>query len=183
MRVSKKRERFCLNCGSPIKNRRANKFCDIECRRMKNETDKIKSMQTRECDGCGKDYALTRKDKKYCSVECRSNSVYKNGRFFFFSRDNFKCIYCGKSSIEDGVKLNIDHIVPITRGGENTNSNTVTACEECNISKSNKKLDYNDEMRVKLIVDKRNSNLSIKDVEKIKEILKIHEYRHNKGND
>lgn len=45
--------------------------------------------------------------------------------------DNFKfCIYC--NSIHN---LSIDHIIPISKGGENTLSNLVVACRNCNSSK------------------------------------------------
>lgn len=42
-------------------------------------------------------------------------------------RDNYTCQYCG------AVKhLTIDHIMPISRGGENTWKNMVAACFKCN---------------------------------------------------
>lgn len=45
------------------------------------------------------------------------------------------CEYC--NSIED---LCLDHIIPISKGGENTLSNVTVACKLCNSSKSNKLL-------------------------------------------
>ena len=39
---------------------------------------------------------------------------------------------------EYGVKLHVDHIIPITRGGKTVMSNLQTLCERCNVGKSNK---------------------------------------------
>lgn len=43
-----------------------------------------------------------------------------------------KCAYCGISGF-----LEKDHIVPMSRGGENTIQNVVPACRRCNSSKHN----------------------------------------------
>jgi len=45
-----------------------------------------------------------------------------------------KCAYCGKIT-----KLTIDHVVPISRGGEHDIGNVLPACKSCN-SKKNTKL-------------------------------------------
>ena len=60
--------------------------------------------------------------------------------FNVFLRDNFRCVYCGRSSIEDGMVLHIDHVVPITSGGTGSPENVVTACADCNLRKSSKPL-------------------------------------------
>lgn len=62
------------------------------------------------------------------------NSVRK----FVFKRDNFTCKDCKKNC--DEVKLTIDHIIPLSRGGSNDISNLQTLCSFCNQSK-HKKLD------------------------------------------
>ena len=59
-------------------------------------------------------------------------------RFKIFMRDTFTCQYCGVNKEEDGVKLEIDHIVPVSKGGTNKKSNLTTACFKCNRGKSNK---------------------------------------------
>lgn len=40
------------------------------------------------------------------------------------------CIYCGSE-----VFLNIDHIIPVTMGGSNNESNLGACCETCNQAK------------------------------------------------
>jgi 5-methylcytosine-specific restriction endonuclease McrA len=56
-------------------------------------------------------------------------------RFSIFWRDGFTCVYCLHSAFRDGVKLNIDHFIPQSRGGSDEWSNLVTACEFCNAKK------------------------------------------------
>lgn len=58
-------------------------------------------------------------------------------RYDILKRDNFKCKICG-ASMEDGVRLHVDHIIPVSRGGKTINSNLQTLCELCNLGKSNK---------------------------------------------
>lgn len=48
-----------------------------------------------------------------------------------FERDNYTCRYCGAH----GVKLECDHVMPVSRGGTNDRSNLVTACKPCNQTK------------------------------------------------
>jgi len=49
-------------------------------------------------------------------------------------RDNYTCGYCGKKS----ENMTVDHVIPKTKGGQNTFENTVTACKECNSKKGDK---------------------------------------------
>jgi len=50
-------------------------------------------------------------------------------------RDNYTCQYCGK--IQDRKKLTIDHVVPVSKGGESSFANCVAACYKCNNKKNN----------------------------------------------
>lgn len=58
-------------------------------------------------------------------------------RYDVLKRDNFQCQICGHSK-DDGVKLHVDHIKPIAKGGKTQMSNLRTLCEDCNIGKSDK---------------------------------------------
>lgn len=51
-----------------------------------------------------------------------------------FVRDRYTCQYCGRRrrDLEEDQMLTRDHIVPITRGGEDVWTNVVTACRKCN---------------------------------------------------
>ncbi len=59
-------------------------------------------------------------------------------RFLVMRRDNFRCILCGATQNPDqNIRLDIDHVVPWTVGGETVISNLQTLCNRCNIGKSN----------------------------------------------
>lgn len=62
----------------------------------------------------------------------------KSVRFEVLKRDCFTCQYCGRSAPD--VILEIDHIVPVSKGGDNSIMNLVTACRDCNRGKTNKEL-------------------------------------------
>ncbi len=53
-----------------------------------------------------------------------------------FKRDKYTCQYCGTTA----APLTIDHIVPKGRGGKDTWTNLVTACQKCNNKKGNHRL-------------------------------------------
>ena len=55
------------------------------------------------------------------------------------TRDNFTCRNCGNStSIEPNLLLEIDHIVPVSKGGRTIEDNLQTLCWKCNRAKSDK---------------------------------------------
>ena len=63
-------------------------------------------------------------------------TMFHHVRFRILDRDNFRCRYCGRSAQEDGVKLHVDHVIPLSLGGaDNDDQNLVTSCGECNIGK------------------------------------------------
>lgn len=53
---------------------------------------------------------------------------------FLFARDDYTCQYCGrhKSELRGRQFLTRDHILPVSRGGENRWDNVVTSCSPCN---------------------------------------------------
>ena len=56
-------------------------------------------------------------------------------RFRILERDRFTCVYCGRNPKDDGVKLEVDHIIPKAMGGKDIPENLVTACRDCNQGK------------------------------------------------
>ena len=59
--------------------------------------------------------------------------IKKSTRFTVFASDGFTCRYCGRKS--DEVKLVIDHVIPVSKGGTNDEVNLTTSCDECNSGK------------------------------------------------
>jgi 5-methylcytosine-specific restriction endonuclease McrA len=61
-------------------------------------------------------------------------------------RDGWRCQLCGKklnpkhrgTYRDDAPEL--DHVTPLSKGGEHSKRNTQCACRKCNLSKSNKAL-------------------------------------------
>lgn len=63
----------------------------------------------------------------------------KKLREFIKQRDNFTCRYCGNSTNkEPNLLLEIDHIIPVSKGGCTVEDNLQTLCWKCNRAKSNK---------------------------------------------
>ena len=57
-------------------------------------------------------------------------------RRVLFCRDSWRCGYCGRTG---GPRdLTVDHVKPLSRGGEHTWDNVVAACRRCNHRKGNR---------------------------------------------
>lgn len=57
-------------------------------------------------------------------------------RYEILKRDHFKCVLCGRTPAEDNIKLHVDHIIPISKGGKTEWDNLRTLCQDCNLGKS-----------------------------------------------
>lgn len=76
----------------------------------------------------------------------KRREIFKNidGNFNFSEWENLckyfenKCLYCGKF----GIKLTVDHVIPISKGGSNFISNIQPLCQRCNSKKGKKILDF-----------------------------------------
>lgn len=62
----------------------------------------------------------------------------KRIRFDVFKRDGFTCGYCGSKT--PNVVLEVDHIIPVSKGGKNNLDNLITSCFDCNRGKSDREL-------------------------------------------
>jgi len=105
----------------------------------------------KSCKHCQKEFVPERAIAAYCSLDCRidGRAVLNRAarqraprprmaevvRMDVFERDGFSCVYCGKSSYEDRVILEVDHLIPISGGGTEATENLVTACRSCNHAK------------------------------------------------
>ncbi len=59
---------------------------------------------------------------------------------FLFARDRYQCQYCGRPRAELRHRefLTRDHVVPLSRGGDNSWQNCVTSCSSCNCRKGSR---------------------------------------------
>lgn len=85
--------------------------------------------------------ALRRRDELMSSEDVRKrrarSQMTDSLRYRILMRDGFRCRVCGRTA-DDGIKLHVDHIVPVSRGGETVESNLQTLCETCNWGKSDR---------------------------------------------
>ncbi len=79
-------------------------------------------------------------------------SINQKLRYKILHRDNSRCQKCGASA-QDGVKLHIDHKIPVDWGGETNEENLWTLCEECNLGKKNLFGDLDDEVMKQVIME------------------------------
>tara|TARA_R100000081_G_scaffold33977_1_gene15618 strand:+ start:220 stop:690 length:471 start_codon:yes stop_codon:yes gene_type:complete len=90
----------------------------------------------------------------------RMTNMYPT-RNLIYKRDRNKCQYCGATK-----HLTIDHVIPKSKGGEDTWENLVVACSSCNVKKGDKLLEQTN-MKLqrtprapvsKVLMDLENSN-------------------------
>lgn len=128
----------CIVCGkvfTPAKS--GMKHCSKECSYVSHRQRAVI-----QCAHCGKTFSRRRGMTKYCSQECYGNSMLshfpRKGKEFskavrraIRKRDNHACVICGSTR-----NLELDHIIPISLGGENSIENGQTLCHKCHRAKS-----------------------------------------------
>lgn len=57
-------------------------------------------------------------------------------RYQVLERDGHRCKSCGRS-VDAGIKLQVDHVIPVDWGGRTEFANLETLCDECNRGKKN----------------------------------------------
>ena len=83
-------------------------------------------------------YKQIQSDEKHkTSAQYERSQMTQTLRYDVMKRDHFRCVLCGRSA-DDGVKLHVDHIVPVAKGGKTVMSNLRTLCEDCNRGKRDK---------------------------------------------
>ena len=74
----------------------------------------------------------------------RQSKTKPGWRRYHKKRQNGKCYFCGVPMDENGPwsQATLDHLVPLSRGGEDHLENTVAACMRCNKEKGNEGPDW-----------------------------------------
>lgn len=136
-RERKDRYANCILCGNQFKLGKSlrYKFCSDEC------CKKYGTIYRRE---------YTKTHKRQRANPGHRQRAIKNGvvymyinRIKVFKRDKWICQICGKKLSEKNIGTNkhnapeLDHIIPLSRGGPHTYSNVQCACRKCNGEKSN----------------------------------------------
>ncbi len=63
-------------------------------------------------------------------------SIPPSLRYKILKRDRFTCQSCGARAPD--VELEVDHKIPVSKGGTDDELNLITKCKDCNRGKSNK---------------------------------------------
>ena len=101
----------CLNCGVPTNKSR--------------------------CDYCESQYQATKPRVRLNSNQRGYDYDWQKVRRRVLNRDQWTCHYCGKKLFNSDAT--VDHLVPLSRGGERLDANNlVAACRSCNSSKKDK---------------------------------------------
>jgi len=121
--------------------------------RERNASQSDRIGKTKVCHECGNEFVLSYSDKRqrYCSKECSKRSTGRVARavrrarirsstydmidpLIVFERDGWRCMLCGKrtprgkrGSLDDRAP-ELDHIVPLSRGGLHVYQNVQCAC-------------------------------------------------------
>lgn len=154
---------FCVVCGDLFLQKSINHIvCGPECRK-KYRTEKRRPHLSieRKCKECGAAFKKERTNSgrtSFCSERCskkhnkrvhrkaakarlRGVSVESVDPIRVFERDGWRCHLCGRKTPQERRGTyhkrapELDHIVPLAKGGEHSYRNTACACRECNAAK------------------------------------------------
>jgi len=79
--------------------------------------------------------------KKYLQALQPKRCVSVRTRHKVLERDRFRCQDCGASAA-NGAELEVDHTIPVSKGGSNDISNLRTLCKDCNRGKADRIVNY-----------------------------------------
>lgn len=144
--IKKRKHRTCKLCKRKFLPREwHHEFC-FRCYRILNDPDAVFE-------------EFVRRPKS--AITAIDQSKPHHSRFTILNRDRFKCFYCGRTPSEDGVKLHVDHVIPVLYGGKSVAGNLLTSCEDCNLGKKASRLA--DERGVLAAISARNAEFCIPD--------------------
>ena len=150
------RETAYKGCSKKFVTNTRRKYCSSSCRPV--PAYKLKRLSFK-CAECGSTKAQTIRWIKFCSKRCgdrygrratkqrkrallASVTVENVDPFAVFHRDGWKCQICHRRTpkrlrgTSQPRAPELDHIVPLSKGGDHSYSNTQCACRECNGKKN-----------------------------------------------
>ena len=143
------------------------RYCGRDCciaasnaKQAQRKAEAMAAQPMRTCKQCGASFGLIYGTKRrlYCSRECeehrrqaeRSGTSHRRrakrygvpyehvNRLKVFERDRWRCKLCGAKVKQSTAEL--DHILPLSKGGGHTYTNTQCSCRPCNQSKKDRPL-------------------------------------------
>lgn len=158
--------KHCQHCGGLFTARTSKaKYCSDRCLMVGTSIRKGKSFDPRPCAECGETFVPVYGSMRrtYCSDECCLRSARRTARKArkakqrkvttepvnptkVFDRDGWRCQLC-KTKTPRRLRgtyhpraPELDHIIPLSQGGEHSYRNTQCACRHCNAGKGSKPL-------------------------------------------
>lgn len=98
----------------------------------------IKTGHAFRCRKCNAHKGKTLPKKERTKAE--RSKLTKSLRFEVLEKYNFKCRACGYGA-NDGKKLHVDHIIPVSKDGKTEIANLQVLCSDCNVGKGTKIVD------------------------------------------
>jgi len=92
----------------------------------------------------------------YVKIPLNRIMIQKPTRTLIYQRDDHTCQYCGSQK-----RLTVDHVIPRSRGGQDTWENMVVACSPCNVKKGNTLLEETG-MKLKRIPKAMENKITLK---------------------
>lgn len=155
LEISYKNRGKCIICGKLLEG--WGKYCSDECRNTKEFKCEIcgkKYQSTKNNKVCGdencikqrnillkhkkKEYDRKRKGMKYNSIGHFTEEEFRNISLDFF---NWECAYTGEKILDDLSNCHREHVVPLSKGGDNGIWNVVPALDWVNLSKNNNNME------------------------------------------
>ena len=143
----------CSECHLSFALRRYwQRFCSYKCQytnanRARQAAVEAIPRKVTACLRCGTDLSHKKSHAIYCSKTCKSmDHTFKHRgktrfantarRLLIFQRDNGACYMCGTAVTLKEMEL--DHLIPVKKGGSSESSNLAVSCRWCNRSKGAK---------------------------------------------
>ncbi len=134
--------RMCKDCGK-VELNKFKHFCpDCQARRLSENRARVIHKLRTTPEGKIKRKARRRTDKARRRAIERGVYAERFDPLEILARDGWRCHICGgltpkrlRGTYDDRAP-ELDHIVPLSKGGQHTRQNTACACRRCNIVKS-----------------------------------------------
>jgi len=137
LKIEEKEEenRACLFCKKVFATSIGSNYCSKGCETTHKKYGKIKKIIIYgNCLECNKKFIKVSKTNTYCSTKCslkRRETLNLSKplvREYFFEKANFSCQECG---IENNNNLQLHHIFPLYKGGNDEIENIAVLCTNC----------------------------------------------------
>jgi 5-methylcytosine-specific restriction endonuclease McrA len=154
------RDITCIVCSAVFeRNRPSRRFCSADCR-YSWYSGRLGMLSIRPCLQCGLEFKPSKEVRRtiFCSDKCQRQYHGRHRRLALraggesqavdrlkvFERDGWRCYLCRQPTPRhlrgtyDARAPELEHVVPLSRGGAHAVSNVACACRECNSRKRNR---------------------------------------------